>query len=194
MAAALPRPPLLPGASDLRATLSHRHRPTDLLLCCLSRSASSDGSSCGTAALSIKQTKLGGFETRSSSSRRRRNGKKCMLVCQSQILELAPAAAAAYGLTLLGGGAFSYLRTGSKGSLFGGVTGGISLVVAYFLMQAPETRNIGSAIGFGAAFLFVAVFAIRLAATRKAMPSGLLMAISIAAAVVFFNAYLEARL
>uniref|UniRef100_A0A6M2F3Z8 Uncharacterized protein n=1 Tax=Populus davidiana TaxID=266767 RepID=A0A6M2F3Z8_9ROSI len=68
---------------------------------------------------------------------------------------------AAYGVILLGGGLFAFGKSGSKGSLFGGLTGAALMGTAYFLMQAPETKAIGDSLGFGSAFLFSSVFASR---------------------------------
>ncbi|KAG6755518.1 hypothetical protein POTOM_041349 [Populus tomentosa] len=50
-------------------------------------------------------------------SKRRRLGCKC------QLADLAPVTSAAYGVILLGGGLFAFGKSGSKGSLFGGLTG-----------------------------------------------------------------------
>ncbi|XP_011625188.1 protein FATTY ACID EXPORT 4, chloroplastic isoform X2 [Amborella trichopoda] len=80
------------------------------------------------------------------------------LRCIAQLSELAPAASAVYGTLLLGGGLFAYTRSGSKGSFIGGVSGGILMATAYFLMQVPETRIVADALGFGSALLFSAVF------------------------------------
>ncbi|ERN10845.1 hypothetical protein AMTR_s00027p00244210 [Amborella trichopoda] len=82
------------------------------------------------------------------------------LRCIAQLSELAPAASAVYGTLLLGGGLFAYTRSGSKGSFIGGVSGGILMATAYFLMQVPETRIVADALGFGSALLFSAVFAL----------------------------------
>lgn len=112
--------------------------------------------------------------------------------CSSQLAsELAPAASAAYGVLLLGGGLFAYTRTGSKGSLLGGLTGAGLMGTAYFLMQASGTKEIGEALAFGSALLFASVFGIRLAATRKIMPAGPLLALSIFALAIFISAYLQ---
>lgn len=113
-------------------------------------------------------------------------------VCAS-LDEYAPLTAAVYGACLLGGGLFAYTKTGSKGSLGGGVLGGIALGVAYFLMQVPETRDLGEAVGFGSAVLFAAIFAIRLAATGKPVPAGPLLGLSAATSVVFALSYLQTR-
>ncbi|KAJ6887211.1 protein FATTY ACID EXPORT 4 [Populus alba x Populus x berolinensis] len=85
-------------------------------------------------------------------SKRRRLGCKC------QLADLAPVTSAAYGVILLGGGLFAFGKSGSKGSLFGGLTGAALMGTAYFLMQAPETKAIGDSLGFGSAFLFSSVF------------------------------------
>lgn len=123
----------------------------------------------------------------SKSNRRGRAG----FCCKSQLAELAPTTSAAYGLLLLGGGLFAFTRSGSKGSLFGGLTGAALMASAYVLMQAPETKSIGDALGFGSALLFSSVFGIRLAATRKPIPAGPLLGLSICALAVFTVAYLQ---
>ncbi|XP_024372526.1 protein FATTY ACID EXPORT 4, chloroplastic [Physcomitrium patens] len=107
--------------------------------------------------------------------------------------DYAPLTAAVYGASLLGGGLYAYTRTGSTSSLGGGITGGIALGVAFFLMQVPETRDLGEAVGFGAAVLFAAIFAIRLASTGKPVPSGPLLGLSAATSVIFALSYLETR-
>lgn len=114
------------------------------------------------------------------------------LRCNAQLLaDFAPAASVAYGTLLLGGGAFAYSRSGSKGSIIGGLSGALLMAAAFYLMQSPDTKLAGDAIGFGSAFLFSSVFGIRLAATRKAFPSGLLLLLSIAALSVFYSAYMQ---
>ncbi|KAL1805338.1 protein FATTY ACID EXPORT 4, chloroplastic [Daucus carota subsp. sativus] len=105
--------------------------------------------------------------------------------------EIAPVASAAYGVLLLGGGLFAYTRTQSKGSLFGGLTGAALMGTAYFLMQAHDTQELGEALAFGSALLFASVFGIRLAATRKIVPAGPLLALSLCALVLFLSAYLQ---
>ncbi|KAJ4711737.1 Protein FATTY ACID EXPORT 4 chloroplastic [Melia azedarach] len=127
-----------------------------------------------------------------------RNGKfnfrpRRRLCCKSQLglAELAPASSAAYGILLLGGGLFAFRKSGSEGSLFGGLTGAALMASAYFLMQSPDTKAIGDALGFGSAFLFSSVFGIRLAATRKLIPAGPLLGLSICALAVFISAYLQ---
>lgn len=98
---------------------------------------------------------------------------------------------AAYGALLVGGGAFAYARSGSKGSILGGVSGSALMGLTYYLMQFSETKALGDAVGFGSAFLFASVFGIRLYNTRKLVPSGLLLALSLGALGVFYAAYLQ---
>ncbi|KAG4207601.1 hypothetical protein ERO13_A03G078700v2 [Gossypium hirsutum] len=114
--------------------------------------------------------------------------------CKSQLQDFAPLTSAAYGTLLFSGGLFAFTKSGSKGSLFGGLTGAALMASAYYLMQSTETKAIGDALGFGAAFLFSCVFGIRLAATRKPIPAGPLLGLSICALVVFTSAYLQDRL
>eukprot|EP00271_Cylindrocystis_brebissonii_P020464 TRINITY_DN6794_c0_g1_i1.p1 TRINITY_DN6794_c0_g1~~TRINITY_DN6794_c0_g1_i1.p1 ORF type:complete len:185 (-),score=25.14 TRINITY_DN6794_c0_g1_i1:128-682(-) len=119
---------------------------------------------------------------------RQRDG--CSQTCRASLGDYANVTALVYGASMLGGGLFAYLRTGSKGSLGGGVTGGVVLAVTYFLLQKPETQSLGHALGFGGSLLFSALFAIRLFATKKPVPAGPLLVLSVAAAAVFASAYL----
>ncbi|CAL5015313.1 unnamed protein product [Urochloa decumbens] len=116
--------------------------------------------------------------------------RRALLRCDA-VSELAPAASAAYGVLLLGGGVFAYARSGSKGSVYGGLAGSALMGIAYYLMQSPETKAAGDAVGFGSAFLFACVFGIRLYNNRKLVPSGLLLALSLCALGVFYSAYLQ---
>ncbi|RCV35059.1 hypothetical protein SEVIR_7G220400v4 [Setaria viridis] len=121
---------------------------------------------------------------------RLRPRRRALLRCEA-VSELAPAASAAYGVLLLGGGVFAYARSGSKGSIYGGLAGSALMGIAYYLMQTPETKAAGDAVGFGSAFLFACVFGIRLYNSRKLVPSGLLLALSLGALGVFYSAYLQ---
>ncbi|XP_072956877.1 protein FATTY ACID EXPORT 4, chloroplastic [Typha angustifolia] len=128
------------------------------------------------------------------SKRKDKDGRspKIGLRCNAQLLaDLAPAASAAYGTVLLGGGLFAYVRSGSKGSIYGGLSGSALMAVAFYLMQSPETKEVGDAVGFGSALLFASVFGIRLYNTRKLVPSGLLLALSLGALAVFYSAYVQ---
>ncbi|PWA97292.1 hypothetical protein CTI12_AA029990 [Artemisia annua] len=82
-------------------------------------------------------------------------------------------------------------KSGSKGSLFGGLTGAVLMSAAYYLMQSPETKELGDALAFGASLLFALVFGIRFAATGKVMPAGFLLAVSMSLTALTFSAYLQ---
>ncbi|GMY30707.1 protein FATTY ACID EXPORT 4, chloroplastic [Fagus crenata] len=123
-----------------------------------------------------------------------KSSSRCLIRCDYQLADLAPATSATYGLLLLGGGLFAYTKSGSKGSLFGGLTGVALMASAYFLMEVLHTKAIGDAVGFGSSFLFSSVFAIRLAATRKLTPAGPLFGVSVCALAIFISAYLHDRL
>ncbi|KAH7685898.1 TMEM14 family protein [Dioscorea alata] len=130
-----------------------------------------------------------------SRSSNRSLKKAPSLHCHAQLLsDLAPATAATYGALLIGGGVFAYVRSGSKGSVIGGLSGAALMGTAYYLMQSPETKVIGDALGFGSAFLFSAVFGIRLAATRKLIPSGFLLALSLGSLGVFLSYYFHDKI
>ncbi|KAM0059950.1 putative TMEM14 family protein [Helianthus debilis subsp. tardiflorus] len=113
-------------------------------------------------------------------------------VCKCQLVQdFAPIASAGYAGLLLGGGVYAYNKSGSKGSLFGGLTGATLMSVAYYLMQASDTKELGDALAFGASLLFAFVFGIRFAATRKVVPAGLLLVISIGLTALTLSAYLQ---
>lgn len=59
--------------------------------------------------------------------------------------------------------------------------------------MSPETKEFGDAIGFGTALVFVALFGIRLAATKKIFPGVPLLLFSIIASAIFVGAYLQDR-
>ncbi|KAL8200950.1 hypothetical protein R6Q57_012289 [Mikania cordata] len=116
-------------------------------------------------------------------------------LCKCQFVQnFAPVASAGYAVLLLGGGLFAYNKSGSKGSLFGGLTGATLMSVAYYLMQTSETKEIGDSIAFGASLLFSSIFGIRFAATRKVIPAGLLLVISIGLTALTFSAYIQDRI
>eukprot|EP00898_Chlorokybus_atmophyticus_P002032 jgi/Chlat1/282/Chrsp1S03169 len=95
----------------------------------------------------------------------------------------------AYGALVTGGGIFAYLRSGSKGSLISSLTSGALLGAAVYLQSNPDTAQKGTALAFGVALLLASVFGIRLLATKKPVPAGPLLALSLAASYVFGSAY-----
>uniref|UniRef100_A0A7N2KUJ0 Uncharacterized protein n=1 Tax=Quercus lobata TaxID=97700 RepID=A0A7N2KUJ0_QUELO len=146
---------------------------------------------CGAVALNVNWSNSYQYARMSKS---KASSSRILFRCNSQLADLAPATSAAYGLLLLGGGLFAYTKSRSKGSLFGGTTGAALMASPYFLMQVPDTKAIGDAVGFGSSFLFSSVFAIRLAATRKFTPAGPLLGLSICALAIFISAYLHDKL
>ncbi|XP_076932258.1 protein FATTY ACID EXPORT 4, chloroplastic-like [Bidens hawaiensis] len=116
-------------------------------------------------------------------------------LCKCQLAQdFVPVASAGYAVLLLGGGLFAYNKSGSKGSLFGGLTGAALMGAAYYLMQATETKETGDALAFGASLLFAAIFGIRFASTRKVIPAGLLLVISISLTALTYSAYLQDKI
>lgn len=107
--------------------------------------------------------------------------------------DLAITAAAVYGGLLLGGGFYAYFKTSSTGSLLGGVSGSLLMVLVFYLLLNPDSKDSGEAIGFGTALLFAAVFGIRLVATKKFIPAGPLLLLSMVTSAVFVGAYLQDR-
>lgn len=100
---------------------------------------------------------------------------------RSEIRMIAPEVArnviAVYGIVVAGGGIGAFLRSGSKPSVISGVAAGIVLAAAYVKDSVP--------IALGTAIALAAVFAIRLAKTKKFMPAGMLCIVSVAAAAFF---------
>ncbi|VVB11806.1 unnamed protein product [Arabis nemorensis] len=152
-----------------------------------------------TSVVSVRNTKLGrsfcnggrnwsGLIKLSEKSKSRRGYGLC---CKAELSELAPAASAAYGVLLLGGGLFAYSKSGSKGSLFGGLTGSVLMASAYFLTKSPETRVLGDTIGLGSAFLFASIFGFRLASSRKPVPALPLLLLSSGMLSFFVMAYMH---
>ncbi|EFH67296.1 hypothetical protein ARALYDRAFT_313871 [Arabidopsis lyrata subsp. lyrata] len=192
-------PSLRPSASQVVQTLI-RKIPSLSFLDTLGEAMSSLAFTLTLPSLvSVRSTKLGrsvsnggrnwsGLTNLSEKSKTERgNG----LSCKAELSELAPVVSATYGVLLLGGGLFAYSKSGSKGSLFGGLTGSVLMASAYYLTQSPETRVLGDTIGLGAAFLFSSVFGFRLASSRKPVPAGPLLLLSIGMLSFFVMAYMH---
>uniref|UniRef100_A0A6M2F0U3 Uncharacterized protein n=1 Tax=Populus davidiana TaxID=266767 RepID=A0A6M2F0U3_9ROSI len=78
----------------------------------------------------INSSALLGFSSFSCLRNRRRSNSIATSIsrgrspgCKCQLADIAPVTSAAYGVILLGGGLFAFSKSGSKGSLFGGLTG-----------------------------------------------------------------------
>jgi uncharacterized membrane protein (UPF0136 family) len=84
----------------------------------------------------------------------------------------------AYGLLLLAGGLMGFAKGGSRVSLYaGGITGGLCLGAVWLSVDHPGE---GYTIGALVAFLLTGVFINRFRKTKKAMPAGMLMLLSLA--------------
>lgn len=88
-------------------------------------------------------------------------------------MNLAIAAAIAYGLLTLLGGVVGYLKAKSKPSLISGLISG-ALLLAAALMQL-QGLPFGLLLARIITIALIAVFAFRLQKTRKFMPAGLMI-------------------
>jgi uncharacterized membrane protein (UPF0136 family) len=88
-----------------------------------------------------------------------------------------------YGTFILAGGLIGYWKAGSKASLIAGVVSAAALAVAFWIGQSNGV--VGLCIAAGVALLLSVVFLIRFLKTRAVMPSGMMLAVSVAAAVYF---------
>lgn len=90
-----------------------------------------------------------------------------------------------YGILLLFGGIMGYVSAKSKPSLISGVISGLLLLVSAFLQwQQIQTGLLLAQI---ATLALAIVFSIRLWKTRKFMPAGLMLAVSVAMLVLLFR-------
>lgn len=86
-----------------------------------------------------------------------------------------------YAVLMVVGGAMG-MRAGSRASLIAGASSGGLLLIAWGVTFVDMA--IGLWAGAAIAFLLTATFARRLAKTRKAMPSGMLLAVSLLATIL----------
>lgn len=86
----------------------------------------------------------------------------------------------AYALFMMMGGAMG-ARKGSKVSLYAGVGSGIALLAA--LALSFSSLQLGLAVGAVLAAILTMMFFKRYSATKKFMPSGMLLIVSLAAVV-----------
>jgi uncharacterized membrane protein (UPF0136 family) len=88
-----------------------------------------------------------------------------------------------YGVIMMLGGIMGYLKVGSKASLLSGVGMGLGLLASgYGVWQGSRDSLIVAVV---IAALLVALFAIRLAKTKRFMPAGVLAILSLAAVIIF---------
>jgi len=91
-----------------------------------------------------------------------------------------------YGVIMILGGIAGYARVGSKASLISGVGFGLVLLISGIGVWNGSQNSLMAAILI--ALLLVVLFAIRYAKTRRFMPSGVLVILSVVAAVLFTRA------
>jgi uncharacterized membrane protein (UPF0136 family) len=82
-----------------------------------------------------------------------------------------------YALLLAGGGVMGYVKAQSRPSLIAGLASGLAALACLILSTSRPT--LAAILGIVLAALMFVVFGIRLARTRKFMPSGLLLAVSL---------------
>jgi uncharacterized membrane protein (UPF0136 family) len=92
-----------------------------------------------------------------------------------------------YGILILGGGVFGFLKAKSKASLIAGLISGALMITAY----SVSNRNVRQGFLFGAIICSVlsAVFLMRLAKTKKFMPSGMLLILTTIEEFALFLGY-----
>jgi len=88
-----------------------------------------------------------------------------------------------YGLVMIVGGIVGYVKVGSKASLLSGVGMGLALLASGYGVSRGSRDSLIVAVVIAA--LLVALFAIRLAKTKRFMPAGALAILSLAAVIVF---------
>ncbi|EKF03506.1 hypothetical protein FDUTEX481_02409 [Tolypothrix sp. PCC 7601] len=100
-------------------------------------------------------------------------------------MELGIVAAFVYGILALIGGIIGYVQASSKISLLSGSVSGLLLILAAFLQLQGQIWSL-----FVAAFITAALvvfFSLRLAKTRKFMPSGLMIILGVLALILMVN-------
>lgn len=91
-----------------------------------------------------------------------------------------------YGVLMILGGIFGFVKAGSKASLIMGIISGILIFAGVALLEPAYAT--GRAVIAFTSFVLSGVFAIRLLKTRKFMPAGMLLILSLIAS------FLAARL
>jgi uncharacterized membrane protein (UPF0136 family) len=91
--------------------------------------------------------------------------------------EVARALVGVYGMVVAGGGVGAYLKTKSTMSAVSGVASGVVLAAAFAMDNVP--------LAFGTALALAAVFAVRYFKTKKVMPAGMLLVVSLVFAGLF---------
>ncbi len=90
-----------------------------------------------------------------------------------------------YGILLLLGGIFGYTKAKSKPSLISGVISGLLLLISGVLQW--QQISVGLILAQILTLVLAIVFAIRLWKTRKFMPAGLMLMVSVATLVILVS-------
>ncbi len=88
-----------------------------------------------------------------------------------------------YGTLVLAGGLIGYWKAGSKPSLIAGVVSAALLAGAFWMSRSNGVVALCCAAGI--AGLLAVVFLVRFLKTRSFMPSGMMLTLSLAAAIYF---------
>jgi len=89
-----------------------------------------------------------------------------------------------FAVVMFAGGLIGYLTAGSRASLISGTVSAALLVLAFFLGRTNPVQGLQAAAVLSA--MLAVVFAIRAFKTRKFMPAGMLLILSIVAAAYFW--------
>lgn len=99
------------------------------------------------------------------------------------MVEIAVWTLLVYALLVILGGVLGYLKARSQASLISGLLSGGALLADWFVARA--TPRIGLGLATVIAAVLLVVFTARFRRTRKLMPAGLMMGLSVAAIIVF---------
>ncbi len=94
-----------------------------------------------------------------------------------------------YGVLMFLGGVFGFVKAGSKASLIMGIISGILIFAGVGLLG--QDHAIGRAVLAFTSFGLSGVFALRLFKTRKFMPSGMLLALSLLASFLAVQLFIS---
>lgn len=89
-----------------------------------------------------------------------------------------------YGVIALGGGVMGFRMAGSKASLMMGSASGLMLAISGVMVLMG--KSIGAYFGFGVTCALVLVFAMRYARTKKMMPAGMMLALSVIVLAILY--------
>ena len=91
----------------------------------------------------------------------------------------------AYGVLVAAGGIFGHVKSQSRPSLIAGSVSGLPLIAAGLLVLMGVAA--GAYLGFAVNVLLVVLFGMRFGKTRKFMPSGMMLALSVVVAGVLVS-------